>query len=484
MPEPERDIEKTLRAYAKKRGEEAGAPVEMHPATRKLLHGEIARLRGKARDKSSYWTRVFGSSWPQIALRVSVLMLLTSTAAFFFLPFLSKPKSELATLRPRDKQFAAQKQSDRKEDVSKLEDLSLAKTDGLSGAVVLNGNEPAPRSRSASAGEARFAVPPAAPPVSSLEKDKFKADTVNSANKPLPESPQIASGAFGSLATKGAANPPSPARDITQEYSDNISRPTGAVATAPAPTAAAAPANGQPNSIALANSSPTQPALPPLAAPVIPSGNLVATDHASQAMNLDALNAPANSVTQQFLRTIQPGKARRILKSPAKVVLNSFRVEQTGNQIRMIDSDGSVYSGSMELAAEGAKSSIVQTKSFTVSGVAQANAVVTEKSQREQNKPLGINGASGSIPPIQNYLFHVGGTNLSLHLPVVFSGSFIAGVQLQPSAKMPVGNGLMANTTQIQTAGQAPLQLLNSQLRGRAVIGTNQIEINALPVKP
>ena len=54
MPEPERDIEKTLRAYAKKRREEAGAPAEMHPATRRLLQGEVARLRGKAQDKSGF----------------------------------------------------------------------------------------------------------------------------------------------------------------------------------------------------------------------------------------------------------------------------------------------------------------------------------------------------------------------------------------------------------------------------------------------
>src|SRR5712664_201477 len=43
--EPERDIEKTLKAYAKKRREEAGAPLEMHPATRRLLQGEVTRRR-------------------------------------------------------------------------------------------------------------------------------------------------------------------------------------------------------------------------------------------------------------------------------------------------------------------------------------------------------------------------------------------------------------------------------------------------------
>ena len=41
--EPERPIEKLLRAAAKKRRDEAGAPFELHPADRRLLQGEVAR---------------------------------------------------------------------------------------------------------------------------------------------------------------------------------------------------------------------------------------------------------------------------------------------------------------------------------------------------------------------------------------------------------------------------------------------------------
>ncbi len=41
--EPERKIEKLLRAYAKKRRAEAGDSLKLHPATRRLLQGEAAR---------------------------------------------------------------------------------------------------------------------------------------------------------------------------------------------------------------------------------------------------------------------------------------------------------------------------------------------------------------------------------------------------------------------------------------------------------
>ena len=41
--EPERQIEKLLRASAKKRRDKMGAPLELHPATRRLLQDEAAR---------------------------------------------------------------------------------------------------------------------------------------------------------------------------------------------------------------------------------------------------------------------------------------------------------------------------------------------------------------------------------------------------------------------------------------------------------
>ena len=58
--EPEREIEKQLKAYASKRREQAGAPAELHPATRRLLQGEVARTRAKSGGASapgrSFWT--------------------------------------------------------------------------------------------------------------------------------------------------------------------------------------------------------------------------------------------------------------------------------------------------------------------------------------------------------------------------------------------------------------------------------------------
>jgi hypothetical protein len=69
--EEERPIEKLLRRYAKKRGEERGAPAEMHPATRRMLQGEIAR-----QFKNPQSDRAAAQKWfPRWALAFSAIVL-------------------------------------------------------------------------------------------------------------------------------------------------------------------------------------------------------------------------------------------------------------------------------------------------------------------------------------------------------------------------------------------------------------------------
>src|SRR5579872_1732931 len=92
--EPERDIEKVLRASAKKRREDAGAPLELHPATRRLLHGEVARLRPNIRGTSNIWFRMLAGSRMRLVLNVSAVALLLLVASVLLLPSLSKSKSK------------------------------------------------------------------------------------------------------------------------------------------------------------------------------------------------------------------------------------------------------------------------------------------------------------------------------------------------------------------------------------------------------
>src|SRR6266702_8011297 len=77
MPdEPNRKIDELLKGYAKKRREDAGAPLELHPATRRLLQSEVARLRPGRRPASNRWFRSVTRFWPIIGFSVSILVAL------------------------------------------------------------------------------------------------------------------------------------------------------------------------------------------------------------------------------------------------------------------------------------------------------------------------------------------------------------------------------------------------------------------------
>jgi len=90
--EPERHIEKLLRAYAKKRRAQAGDPLRLHPATRRLLQGEVARCAPRPDEEESPLTlwQLFRQQWAFLAGFVLVVF----CAATLFFPALSKAKNK------------------------------------------------------------------------------------------------------------------------------------------------------------------------------------------------------------------------------------------------------------------------------------------------------------------------------------------------------------------------------------------------------
>src|SRR5580693_2590738 len=93
--EPERDIEKLLRASAKLRRDAAGEPRPMPPATRNLLQSEVARAHedqkaadegdAKEAEDGSFWTRLLWTPRMKFAWSVAIVGLL-SFAGWFLLP--------------------------------------------------------------------------------------------------------------------------------------------------------------------------------------------------------------------------------------------------------------------------------------------------------------------------------------------------------------------------------------------------------------
>jgi hypothetical protein len=74
--EPEKRIEESLHAYARKRREEAGAPMEMHPATRRMLQGEVAKLKAAQPPERRAWWQSFFPVWPRLAAAVGMFAVL------------------------------------------------------------------------------------------------------------------------------------------------------------------------------------------------------------------------------------------------------------------------------------------------------------------------------------------------------------------------------------------------------------------------
>src|SRR5215216_1922116 len=79
MPsEPDnRKIEELLKAYGRKREEELGVPLELHPATRKMLQGEVAKLRPAAAPQKTGLLAAMWKFWPRFAIMGGAAVLLS-----------------------------------------------------------------------------------------------------------------------------------------------------------------------------------------------------------------------------------------------------------------------------------------------------------------------------------------------------------------------------------------------------------------------
>jgi hypothetical protein len=165
--------------------------------------------------------------------------------------------------------------------------------------------------------------------------------------------------------------------------------------------------------------------------------------------------------------------------TPSHSVLASFEVEQAGPELRIVDGDGSVYSGYVQIADVARRRLAAPAEAPAVTRAPRAkDGVLEEKSWASGN-------ADQPAPPA--YFFRVAGTNRSLHKKVVFTGNLMAATNsasFQPYTNiLSLGGGLTR-----QRAGSAQptlLPLLNSRISGKVVVGNGKaVEINALPTSP
>jgi hypothetical protein len=153
---------------------------------------------------------------------------------------------------------------------------------------------------------------------------------------------------------------------------------------------------------------------------------------------------------QRFVQQDLRAKYRQNLLSPSQPkILQSFELVQNGNEIRLIDSDGSVYEGKITSSNE--------------------NELAKKAVQTKAEKSLGI-------------AFRVSGTNQRLNQIVTFTGNFARADLNQNSLKDAAGQ-----TADTFSAGEFKRQagisgiMSNASIHGKVSIGgTNEFEIQSL----
>jgi hypothetical protein len=413
--DPNKKMEDLLRAYAKKRREEAGPLPELSPAVRARLQQEVRRASGRAVMASrrrwglplNWWVRLaFGGAFAALVLLVVW------------------PKAPIG-LKNRALADEAKK-------VAASEDL-LAATERAKNA------EMPPAAPVASAAPAPLAPPP---PGRSPAPDPSRPLAANTIAPPAAKRPSSDATEVSTPAPATRAVAPAGAASSSGMVVLDTSTASGAANDSGAVRGGFGGGGGggggfaggtiggrisEDRALALA------PGAPPNAA--LPSADKLA--------NADAPSATISALPPRMQPAAPPDRVTYAMKSTVaspSVVLASFQMERVGAQIRVIDADGSIYQGQV------------------------ADQVVMEKAASAAN--LQQNALPQQASLLGGFTFQVSGMNRTLNQRVAFTGSFFSAPlkQYVTAYKAAAGENkdLTANQGSIANNSQNNLQNLNS----------------------
>jgi hypothetical protein len=158
----------------------------------------------------------------------------------------------------------------------------------------------------------------------------------------------------------------------------------------------------------------------PAAAPPAGADSKAKSDTMAAAAPPASQPSLAGSITtkQQFSQqsAVQSFRNNAQQASRATNVLNEFQVQQEGNEIRVVDADGSTYTGKLEQAAKSAEldSGIAARRDFA-----------------KQTPKYAAKAASEQKPGTGQSYFRATGYNVSLKRTLVFEGNYAAPSQQQ-----------------------------------------------------
>jgi hypothetical protein len=469
--EPEKPIEKLLRATAKERRDQAGNPWELNPANRRLLQQEVARRWGKSRARSWSFAWLFGQGWlGPVGATAAIFALIVAGWFFASAPYRKeaapllaqneRPPAAIAEGSPEPpapeqlafNQAPPRERADRSKEIL-ADKLNLTEQKQSSGAPARKSEaeKDAPSSRSASLAKAQPTVVPSA-----AREEAFAVDALDKNNV----SPIVAS--------QGIQFAPQPAATATQ-----------------VPTADAAIQNSTDNERAAASDS-SKLITPPVAAAAPAESQLAATT-ASSAQN----SATSDFVQYGYFAASQTsrqdtGRVQQLsetkLKTPTKAaapeqprpsnqILRSFRIEQSGREITVIDSDGSVYSGPVQAGGTAFAGASAEGRSGFADNFGSAKRKAGALDSRDWKAAQASNAETA---------FQVIGTNRSSNQRVIFSGTLSGNVNRSgfvQTRSAEGGAGLLGGVS----AENLPKS--NFRVAGKVLIGQNrEIQIDAVSV--
>jgi hypothetical protein len=278
--------------------------------------------------------------------------------------------------------------------------------------------------------------------------------------KPQPARPAVEP-PVDALALGSAPAAPSP-RNIPRDFAVADSKDAGVITTSneagktaalnetqrlnEQPTPASGNAPGQQTSLA---------AMPQ--APELTAANVARYYSRSPA----SLNQTANKARNRFsqVQSTGPAVARGQSSGAGANVLAEFDLEQTGNRVRVVDADGSVYDG---LILEDAV-----TANFGQSPVAPSRRGVTQNAelQKAATRQVVPPEAAAAEPAMWN--FRANGTNRTLQQAVTINGVLYAGVTNTLGQMTPLQRGLKQQAQQSSNASLPSVQ----RIQGRFQIG-------------
>ncbi len=494
--EPERPIEKLLRAAAQQRRDEAGAPFELHPADRRLLQGEVARQFASPQREAGSWGEIVARLWPRFAWAVGILAVLgVSVWVLLPLPRGGKPEGMLAQNRAAFEAAPAKEPASHATPAPATMAPPAVSEAKMKSADVAHTYAAAP-TRGMAARELR----PEQQPLG-VESPAALAKSYDGGNFALAAGPQLADlqkaaeMQLTSSSAKPAEVPVGRANDALGVRYGLAAKP-GSAAGVPAMPAAAPPVatRSEAASVAALDGSAMRPAdeagqasssykfAAKVASADRPSSAPVATDGLYQAAPAALKETKGVAVAHRFVQ-VGPGSQMKATlgdkATPAHPVLASFQVEQAGEKLRIVDGDGSVYSGFVQIVTAARRARPAKAEAPVAAQAARAPAGVFE----EKAAP----GLDSDQLAAQTYSFRVAGTNRSLNKKVVFTGNLLAATNLTLSLPAQTDTGVAGSLGGRPDAPGQPvlLPLVHSRISGKLVIGSSKaVEINALPARP